>query len=183
VPVEARSVARRSRAPDGTEFRPSMLVTLRLLPCRDPELEAYVDSGTGVVLTSWEQALDQLDEDADEKSGAAIASSLSLAMDLTTIWVCPPKYTPVQTSYFKENWTFGHVVGHAADVWGQRYKIVAWGDAGDTEAEAVRNLALAVEQNYGKNAPLVADMFRIQIAAAMCSGLAVIMLAIRVIGD
>jgi hypothetical protein len=31
-----------------------------------------------------------------------------------------------------------------------------------------RNLAFAVEQNYGKNAPLVADMFRIQIAAAMC---------------
>ena len=56
-------------------------------------------------------------------------------------------------------------------------------DAGDTEAEAVRNLALAVEQNYGKNAPLVADMFRIQIAPAMCFGLAVIMLAIRAIGD
>jgi len=51
------------------------------------------------------------------------------------------------------------------------------------EAEAVRNLALPVEQNYGKNAPLVADMFRIQIAAAMCFGLAVIMLAIRLIGD
>jgi hypothetical protein len=47
----------------------------------------------------------------------------------------------------------------------------------------VRNLALAVEQNYGKNAPLVAEMSRIQIAAAMCFGLAVIMLAIRVIGD
>ncbi len=62
-------------------------------------------------------------------------------------------------------------------------KIVAWGDAGDTEAEAVRNLAPAVEQNYGKNALLVADMFRIQIAAAMCLGLAVIMLAIRVIGE
>ena len=31
-------------------------------------------------------------------------------------------------------------------------KIVAWGDSGDAEAEAVRNLALAVEQNYGKNA-------------------------------
>jgi hypothetical protein len=31
----------------------------------------------------------------------------------------------------------------------------------------VGNLALAVEQNYGKNAPLVADMFRIQIAAAI----------------
>jgi hypothetical protein len=61
--------------------------------------------------------------------------------------------------------------------------LVRWGDAGDTEAEAVRNLALAVEQNYGKNAPLVADMFRIQLAAAMCFGLAVIMLAIRVIGD
>jgi hypothetical protein len=29
-------------------------------------------------------------------------------------------------------------------------KIVAWGDAGDTEAEAVRNLALPVEQNYGR---------------------------------
>ena len=49
-----------------------------------------------VVLTSWEQALDQLDEDADENLGAAVASSLSLAMGLTTIlttiWVCPPKY-------------------------------------------------------------------------------------------
>ena len=42
---------------------------------------------------------------------------------------------------------------------------------------------LVVEQNYGKNAPLVADMFRIQIAAATCFGLAVIMLAIRAIGD
>ena len=62
-------------------------------------------------------------------------------------------------------------------------RIVAWGDAGDTEAEAVRNLALAVEENYCKNAPLVANMFRIQIAAAICLGLAVIMLAIRVIGD
>jgi hypothetical protein len=38
-------------------------------------------------------------------------------------------------------------------------KIVAWA----TKAEAVKNLTLAVEQNYGKNAPLVADMFRIQI--------------------
>ena len=47
----------------------------------------------------------------------------------------------------------------------------------------MRNLAPAVEQNYGKNALLVADMFRIQIAAAMCLGLAVIMLAIRVIGE
>ena len=62
-------------------------------------------------------------------------------------------------------------------------KIVAWGDSGDAEAEAVRNLALAVEQYYGKNAPLVADLFRTQIAAAMCFGLAVIILAIRVLGD
>jgi hypothetical protein len=62
-------------------------------------------------------------------------------------------------------------------------KIVAWGDSGDAEAEAVRNLALAVEQNYGKNAPLVAHLFRTQIAAAMCFGLAVIILAIRVLGD
>ena len=45
------------------------------------------------------------------------------------------------------------------------------------------NLALAVEQNYDKNAALVAHRFRIQTAAAMCFGLAVIMLAIRVIGD
>jgi|tagenome__1003787_1003787.scaffolds.fasta_scaffold20979852_1 hypothetical protein len=62
-------------------------------------------------------------------------------------------------------------------------KIVAWGDSGDAEAEAVRNLALAVEQNYGKNAPLVADLFRTQIAAAMCFGLTVIILVIRVLGD
>ena len=33
--------------------------------------------------------------------------------------------------------------------------------------------------NYGKTAPLVADTSRTQIAAAMCFGLAVIMLAIE----
>ena len=75
-----------------------------LPPCWDPELDAYVDSGTGVVLTSWEQALDQLHEDADENLGAAVASSLSLAMVLTTIlttiWACPPKYAQVQNPYF-----------------------------------------------------------------------------------
>ena len=31
-------------------------------------------------------------------------------------------------------------------------KIVGWCDAGDTEAKAARNLALAVEQNCGMNA-------------------------------
>jgi hypothetical protein len=65
----------------------------------------------------------------------------------------------------------------------QADKIVGWGDAGDTEAEAVRNLALAVEENYCTNAPVVAAMFRVQIVAAVCFGLAVIMLTIRVIGE
>jgi hypothetical protein len=62
-------------------------------------------------------------------------------------------------------------------------KIVAWGDAGDTEAEAVKNLALGVEDNYQRNAPVIRRMFRGQIVATICFGFAVIMLAIRVIGD
>lgn len=56
-------------------------------------------------------------------------------------------------------------------------KIVAWGDAGDTEAEAVKNLALGVEENYRTNAPVIDRMFRGQIAATICFGFAVIMLA------
>ena len=38
-------------------------------------------------------------------------------------------------------------------------------------------------QNYRKNAAVIARMFRGQIAATICFGFAVIMLAIRVIGE
>ena len=59
----------------------------------------------------------------------------------------------------------------------------SWGDEGDSEAEAVKNLALGVEENYRNNAAVIACMFRGQIAATICFGFAVIMLAVRVIGD
>jgi hypothetical protein len=62
-------------------------------------------------------------------------------------------------------------------------QIVGWGDDGDKEAEAVKNLALGVEENHRKNAAVIARMFRGQIAATICFGFAVIMLAIRVIGE
>ena len=43
---------------------------------------------------------------------------MGLTTILTTIWVCPPKYAQVQILIFKENWTCGDILGHAADVWG-----------------------------------------------------------------
>ena len=52
--------------------------------------------------------------------GFKLFDSLSSAMRLTTIRVCPPKYVEVQFLIFKENWTSGDVLGHAADVWGSR---------------------------------------------------------------
>jgi hypothetical protein len=61
-------------------------------------------------------------------------------------------------------------------------KIVAWGDAGDTEAEAVRNLALGIEENYEKNKAIIDRLFRAQIDAAGFFGLTVLALAIRVLG-
>ena len=62
-------------------------------------------------------------------------------------------------------------------------QIVGWGDDGDKEAEAVKNLALGVEENYRNNAAVIACMFRGQIAATICFGFAVIMLAFRVRGE
>lgn len=56
------------------------------------------------------------------------------------------------------------------------------GDAGDSEASAVKSLALGTEQNYQRNTAVIKKMFRWQIAATICFGLTVIMLAARSIG-
>lgn len=42
------------------------------MPCWDPILEAYVDPITGTVLTSWEQALDDLDQDPEARPAAVL---------------------------------------------------------------------------------------------------------------
>ena len=60
--------------------------------------------------------------------------------------------------------------------------IVEWGDAGDSEASAVKSLALGTEQNYQHNTAVIKKMFRWQIAATICFGLTVFMLAARSIG-
>ena len=39
-------------------------------------------------------------------------------------------------------------------------KIVAWGDAGDTEAAAVASLALGIEENYQTNKPVIDRLFQ-----------------------
>jgi hypothetical protein len=61
--------------------------------------------------------------------------------------------------------------------------IVAWGEAGETEAEAVRNLALGVEENYRTNAPTGCRHVPVSDCGHHFFGLAVLMLAIRVIED
>jgi hypothetical protein len=61
-------------------------------------------------------------------------------------------------------------------------KIVAWGDAGDTEAAALANLALGIEENYQTNKPVIDRLFRAQADAAGFFGLAVLALAIRALG-
>ena len=52
------------------------------------------------------------------------ASSLSLAMGLTTIlttiWVVHRNTPKCKILIFKENWTSGDLLGHAADVWGSK---------------------------------------------------------------
>jgi hypothetical protein len=61
-------------------------------------------------------------------------------------------------------------------------QIVGWGDEGDGEAAAVRNLALAYEKSVCENQPGVRRIFRAQIAATVFFGIAVIMLAVRLTG-
>ena len=60
--------------------------------------------------------------------------------------------------------------------------IVGWGDDGDTEAEAVRNLALAFEDVYDKNQPTVHRLFKAQIWATSSFCAAVTLLAVRTLG-
>lgn len=59
-------------------------------------------------------------------------------------------------------------------------RIVGWGDAGDSEAAVVKSLALGIEENYRKNAVMIETMSKWQIAATICFGVTVIMLAARV---
>jgi hypothetical protein len=61
-------------------------------------------------------------------------------------------------------------------------KIIAWGDDGDTEAETVRNVALAIEASYQKNKTIINRLFKAQLDAACFFGFAVLMLAIRLLG-
>jgi hypothetical protein len=61
-------------------------------------------------------------------------------------------------------------------------KIIAWGDGGDTEADTVRNVALAIEANYQKNKTIIDRLFKAQLDAACFFGLAVLMLAITMLG-
>ena len=60
----------------------------------------------------------------DPQPGPCQASSLSLAMGLTTIlttiWVFHRNTPKCKILNFKENWTSEDVYGHAADVWGSR---------------------------------------------------------------
>lgn len=60
--------------------------------------------------------------------------------------------------------------------------IVRWGDAGDTEARAVKSLALGTEKNYQHNVSIVETMSRWQIGATVCFGVTVCALAARTLG-
>lgn len=58
-------------------------------------------------------------------------------------------------------------------------EIVAWGDSGDSEEQAVKSLAHSIEQTYGDNATVIKKMFKWQIAATVSFGSTVTMLALR----
>ena len=60
--------------------------------------------------------------------------------------------------------------------------VIAWGDAVDTEAEAVANLALGIEENYQTNKKIIERLFQAQIDAVGFFGLAVLALATRALG-
>jgi len=61
-------------------------------------------------------------------------------------------------------------------------RIVDWGDAGDSEATAVKSLALGIEESYQDNQNVIDIMSKWQIAATICFGVTVIMLAARALG-
>lgn len=61
-------------------------------------------------------------------------------------------------------------------------QIVKWGDLGDSEEAAVKSLALGIEKSYQDNQAVIDTMAKWQIAAAICFGMTVIMLAARQLG-
>jgi hypothetical protein len=42
------------------------------LPCWDPDVAGYVDPTSGVVLTTWQEALDAIDEDPEAEPAAVL---------------------------------------------------------------------------------------------------------------